>query len=115
VAVRSSLTVSTADAAIAASILGLGLTRVLSYQVEAALREGQLVRVLAEVEPPAVPASLIYLGQGRLPMKTRAFIDCAVARRRQRLQALDTQVPGAGAEAVRVAASTTSAVPDQAP
>jgi DNA-binding transcriptional LysR family regulator len=107
--------VSTADAAIAASILGLGLTRVLSYQVEAALREGQLVRVLAEVEPPAVPASLIYLGQGRLPMKTRAFIDCAVARRLQRLQALDTQVPGAGAEAVRVAASTTSAVPDQAP
>lgn len=94
--VRSRLTVSTADAAIAAATLGLGLTRVLSYQVADALRVGGLVRVLAVTEPPAVPASLIYPGQGRLPMKARAFIDFAVARIRRRLIALDdTAVPGA--------------------
>jgi len=89
VPVHSRMTVTTADAAIAASMTGLGLTRVLSYQVADALREGRLVRVLAPEEPPAVPASLIYPGQGRLPMKTRAFIDFAAARIRERLQALD--------------------------
>ena len=83
------MTVSTADAAIAAAVLGLGLTRVLSYQVADALRDGRLVRVLVDEEPPAVPASLIYPGQGRLPMKTRAFIDFAVGRLRNRLSALD--------------------------
>jgi DNA-binding transcriptional LysR family regulator len=94
-AVRSRLAVSTADAAIAAATLGLGLTRVLSYQVADALREGSLVRVLADTEPPAVPASLIYPGQGRLPMKTRAFIDFAVARIKRRLISPDdTAAPG---------------------
>ena len=96
VAVHSRLTVSTADAAIQASTLGLGLTRLLSYQVADALRDGRLVRVLADDEPPAVPASLIYPGQGRLPMKTRAFIDFAVGRIRQRLTALDAAAPLAG-------------------
>jgi len=89
--VHSRLTVSTADAAIEAATLGLGLTRVLSYQVAAALQDGRLVRVLAHEEPPAVPASLIYPGQGRLPMKTRAFIDHAIGRLRERLLAMDAQ------------------------
>lgn len=90
VSIRSRMTVTTADAAIAAAALGLGLTRVLSYQVADALRDGRLVRVLVDDEPPAVPASLIYPGQGRLPMKTRAFIDFAVGRMRANLQALET-------------------------
>jgi len=90
VSIHSRMTVTTADAAIAAAALGLGLTRVLSYQVADALRDGRLVRLLADDEPPAVPASLIYPGQGRLPMKTRAFIDFAVGRMRANLQALGT-------------------------
>jgi len=98
VAIRSRLTVSTADAAIAAATLGLGLTRVLSYQVADALRDGRLVRVLADDEPPAVPASLIYPGQGRLPMKTRAFIDFAAGRLRSPLQALETWALAGGGE-----------------
>ncbi len=87
--VRSRLAVSTADAAIEAAVLALGLTRVLSYQVAAALQDGRLVRVLVDAESPAVPASLIYPAQGRLPMKTRAFIDFAAGRLRDRLSALD--------------------------
>lgn len=86
VSIRSRLSVTTADAAIAAALLGLGLTRLLSYQVEDALREGRLVRLLADDEPPAVPASLIYPAQGRLPMKTRAFIDFAGEQLRARLK-----------------------------
>ena len=93
--VHSRMTVSTADAAIEAAVLGLGLTRVLSYQVADALQDGGLVRVLIDHEPPAVPASLIYPGQGRLPMKTRAFIDFAAGRLRQRVSAPGTTEGGA--------------------
>jgi DNA-binding transcriptional LysR family regulator len=91
VPVRSRLTVSTADAAIDAAVLGLGLTRVLSYQVADALLDGRLVRVLEGEERSAVPASLVYPGQGRLPMKTRAFIDVAVSQFRGRLSMLDKE------------------------
>ena len=61
------------------------MTRVLSYQVAEALASGRLVRLLHDHESPAVPVSLVYPGQGRLPMKARAFIDYAVVRLRQRL------------------------------
>ena len=86
VALRARLVVSTADAAIAAAERGFGLTRALSYQVADALRDGRLVRVLAHTEPPPWPVSLIHPGQGRLPMKTRAFIDFAAPRLRDRLR-----------------------------
>lgn len=79
------LSVTTADAAIAAAVAGVGVTRVLSYQVADALKQGQLVRLLVEHEPAAVPVNLVYPGQGRLPMKTRAFIDFAVSALRDRL------------------------------
>jgi DNA-binding transcriptional LysR family regulator len=91
VPVHSRLTVTTADAAIEAAVLGLGLTRVLSYQVADALHDGRLVRVQVEAESPAVPVSLIYPGQGRLPMKTRAFIDLAAGQLRERLSVLDAR------------------------
>jgi len=92
--VHSRMTVSTADAAIEAALTGLGLTRVLSYQVADALREGRLVRVLVDQESPGVPASLIYPGQGRLPMKTRAFIDFAAGQLRHRVSGHGATEPG---------------------
>jgi DNA-binding transcriptional LysR family regulator len=92
VPVHARMTVTTADAAICAAKLGFGLTRVLTYQIDDALRKGTLVRLLAHEEPPALPVSLIYPGQGRLPMKTRAFIDFAVERLRNRLLPPDVPV-----------------------
>jgi len=83
--VRSRLSVTTAEAAIAAAEQGLGVARVLSYQVAQALRAGTLERLLPAHEPPLVPVSLIYPGQGRLPMKCRAFLDHAAPRLRERL------------------------------
>jgi len=80
VPVRTRLSVTTADAAIRAAEAGTGITRLLSYQVADALREGRLVRVLAAHEPPPVPVSLLYSRQGRLPMKTRSFLDFAAPR-----------------------------------
>ncbi len=85
VRVRSRLMVNTAEAAIDAAIAGLGVTRVLSYQLAAAAAAGQLTLLLRSFEPAAVPISLVYDGQGALPLKTRAFVDFAAPRLKQRL------------------------------
>jgi DNA-binding transcriptional LysR family regulator len=65
VPVRSRLIVNTAEAAIDAAIAGVGVTRVLSYQAEAALRAGVLLRMLRRFEPAPMPISLVHAGQGR--------------------------------------------------
>jgi DNA-binding transcriptional LysR family regulator len=88
VPVRSRLVVNTAEAAVDAAIAGIGLTRVLSYQVAAASEAGRLALVLEDYEPAASPVNLVY-GSGRLlPLKLRAFIDFAVPRLKARLAAL---------------------------
>lgn len=88
VAIRSRLVVNTAEAAIDAAIAGLGVTRVLSYQVEAARRTGQLALMLEAFEPPPSPVNLVHAGQGLLPLKTRAFLDFAAQRLRARFAAI---------------------------
>src|SRR5262245_47821001 len=85
VRVRSRLIVNTAEAAIDATVAGLGLTSVLSYQAAEARRAGKLVVVLAQFEPEPSPVSLVYAGQGLLPVKTRAFLDFAAPRLKTRL------------------------------
>ncbi len=87
VPVRPRLVVNAAEAAIDAAISGLGVTRVLSYQIAQAQRDGTLVRVLAEFEPAPMPVSLVYPDQGRLPLKLRAFLDFAAPRLRGRMPA----------------------------
>jgi DNA-binding transcriptional LysR family regulator len=78
--VRSRLIVSTAEAAIDAAIASVGITRVLSYQLESALRAGTVALALREFEPAPWPVSLVYMGQGLLPLKVRAFLDYAGPR-----------------------------------
>jgi len=88
VRIRSRLTVSTAEAAIDAAVAGLGVTRVLSYQAESALRQGQLRLILEAFPSVPLPVSLLYARQGRLPLKLRALIDFSAPRLRARCQAL---------------------------
>ncbi|MDF2997101.1 MAG: LysR family transcriptional regulator protein [Xanthobacteraceae bacterium] len=85
VPIHARLTVNTAEAAIDAAIAGLGLTRVLSYQIVAAERAGLIEVVLREYEPEPWPVHLVYLGQGLLPLKLRAFLDFAAPRLKARL------------------------------
>lgn len=85
-AIKPRLTVSTAEAAVDAAVAGLGITSVLSYQVESALRTKRLMLVLEAFTPPAIPVSLVYAGQGLLPLKLRALLDFAAPRLRNRLQ-----------------------------
>lgn len=88
VAIRSRLVVNTAEAAIDAAVAGLGITRVLSYQVDTARRAGTLALVLEQFEPAPSPVSLVHSGQGLLPLKTRAFIDFAAQRLKTRIVAV---------------------------
>jgi len=87
VPVRSRLAVSTAEAAIDAAVAGLGITRVLSYQVAAAVRAGTLEVALDAFEPAPWPVSLVHTGQGILPLKLRAFLDYASPRLKASLAA----------------------------
>ena len=90
ISIHSRLTVNTAEAAIDAAVAGLGVTRVLSYQIVGALRAGTLEVILRKFEPEPWPVSLVYGGQGLLPLKLRAFLDFAMPRLRARLaQELD--------------------------
>jgi DNA-binding transcriptional LysR family regulator len=80
VAIHSRLIVNTAEAAIDAAIAGLGITRVLSYQVADAIASGKLVIVLRDFEPAPWPVSLVFAGHGLLPQKLRVFLDFAAPR-----------------------------------
>jgi DNA-binding transcriptional LysR family regulator len=83
VSVHSRLVVNTADAARA----GLGITRVLSYQVEASVAEGALRLILEDFEPEALPVSLLHR-EDRLPQaKVQRFIAFAAPRLRAALKA----------------------------
>lgn len=80
VVLHSRLVVSTGEAAIDAATLAVGVTWVLSYQAAGAVQVDALVLALEKFEPEPWPVSLVYTGQGLLPLKTRAFLDFAVPR-----------------------------------
>ncbi|WP_025112586.1 LysR family transcriptional regulator [Pseudomonas sp. H1h] len=72
------LVVTANQAAIAAACLGLGLTRVLSYQVAGKVASGELEIVLAEFELPPLPIHVVYQGGRKAPARVRSFVDYAV-------------------------------------
>ena len=85
VSMRQQLIVNTSDAAIDAAIAGVGVTRLLSYQIQQAVKDGTLVVVLKRFEPESLPISLLHDNQRRVPLKLRAFLDFAAPRLRARL------------------------------
>ena len=93
VAIHSRLIVNTAEAAIDAAIAGVGITRVLSYQIADAVRAGTLAIALKEFEPAPWPVSLVYTGHRLLPLKLRAFLDFATPRLKARVLASTVQDP----------------------
>ncbi len=79
VAVRPRLVVNTGQAAIDAALAGVGIVRVLSYQIEELVAAGRLRVVLAAHEPPAVPVQLVTL-PGPLGRAAQAFAELATTR-----------------------------------
>jgi DNA-binding transcriptional LysR family regulator len=85
VALRSRLVVNTAEAAVDAAIAGVGITRVLSYQIAKAVQAGALVAVLREFEPAPWPVHVVHASQKLVPLKLRAFLDFAAPRLKAQL------------------------------
>ena len=73
---------TTNDSAVNAAASGFGLTRLLSYQVADALRDGRLKTVLAEYEPPSLPVHLLHREGRHASQKARSFLDLAIERLR---------------------------------
>jgi DNA-binding transcriptional LysR family regulator len=82
----SRLSVSTAEVAIAAAIRGVGVTRVLHYQVYEAIASGALQVLLEAFEPPSTPIHVLHASRGHLPLKMRRFLDFAAPRLRAGLK-----------------------------
>jgi DNA-binding transcriptional LysR family regulator len=89
---RTRLAVNSTEAAVDAAVAGLGVARVLSYQIVDELRSGMLVPLLEAFAPEPIPVQLIYAAQGQLPVKARSFIDWVVPRLRARLVELPSSI-----------------------
>jgi DNA-binding transcriptional LysR family regulator len=57
---RSKLAVNTTEAAIQAALAGIGIVRVLSYQISDQLRSGALQELLTEFAPEPLPVNVIH-------------------------------------------------------
>ena len=86
--IHSRLVVSTAEAATDAAVAGIGLTRMLDYQIAAQLHEGTLKLVLESFKSPPKPVHLIYEAGRHLPLKIRTFLDYASPRLKKSMRAI---------------------------
>jgi DNA-binding transcriptional LysR family regulator len=84
VTVHSRLVVN-AESAVVAVVAGLGITRVLSFQVTEHVRNGALAIILSKFEPSALPVNLVYAHRGLVPLKLRTFLDFVAPRLKARL------------------------------
>jgi DNA-binding transcriptional LysR family regulator len=75
---QSRLRTTTNDSAIVAAVAGLGITRLLSYQVAAHVRSGVLQVLLEDFEGAPLPVHVVHHEGRRTTQKVRAFIDLAV-------------------------------------
>lgn len=82
VRIKPRLNVSSNDGAIEAALHGMGVTRLMSYQVAPLLAKDQLKVVLSEFESPPVPINIIHREGRHASTKMRAFIDLMAERMR---------------------------------
>lgn len=75
VPIEPRLVVTANNAAINLARLGWGMTRVLSYQVAAAVAAGELELVLEDFEPAPLPIHVVFQQSGRVPAKVNTFVD----------------------------------------
>jgi DNA-binding transcriptional LysR family regulator len=85
---RPKLAVNTTEAAVQAALTGLGIVRVLSYQVADELRSGRLQAVLPDFAPEPLPVNFLHAPDNLPALKVRSFLDWAVPRVRASLAEL---------------------------
>jgi len=93
IAIAPRLAVTTPEAAADAATLGVGIVRVLHYQVADAVRRGALAVMLEAFEPEAAPVHLVHAARGQMPLKMRRFLDFAAPRLRERLRNIASTRP----------------------
>lgn len=71
---RTRLTMNSVDIAIAAAVRGLGITRVLSYQVAREIEDGRLVGLMEDYDATPIPIHIVYPAGRRASMKVRKFV-----------------------------------------
>jgi DNA-binding transcriptional LysR family regulator len=79
------LCVNTSEAAVIAAVAGAGLTRVMSYKMDAARRAKTLELVLEDFEVEALPVHFVHSPRKPVPLKLRAFLDWMTPRLKARL------------------------------
>lgn len=82
VRIKPRLSVTSNDSAIEAAVRGLGITRVMSYQIAPELESGKLKIVLSEFEPAPVPIHILHREGRYAATKIRSFIDLMAERLR---------------------------------
>lgn len=82
---RPRLAVNTTEAAIQAAVAGIGIIRVLSYQISGQLRSGALQEVLTEFAPEPLPVNVLHGPVDPLPMKVRCFLNWITPRLRAQM------------------------------
>lgn len=81
--IQPRLTVTSNQAAIDAAASGLGIARLISYQVGDELKTGRLKTILSDYQLPAIPVHIIHREGRMASSKVRCFIDLMSQRLRQ--------------------------------
>jgi DNA-binding transcriptional LysR family regulator len=82
---RARFAVNTTEAAIRAAVSGIGIIRVLSYQVADQIKSGALQEVLSEFAPEPLPVNVVHGPVDPMPMKVRRFLNWITPRLRAQM------------------------------
>lgn len=82
VRIKPRLSVTSNDSAIEAAVRGLGITRLMSYQIAPELESGKLKILLSEFEAAPVPIHILHREGRNASTKIRSFIDLMAERLR---------------------------------
>jgi DNA-binding transcriptional LysR family regulator len=74
-----------ATAACDAAVAGLGVVRLPNFILNEHLKSGSLIEILPDYQMKAMPVHIVYVKQGLLPLKVRAFVDWMAPRLRKKL------------------------------
>ncbi|WP_323119008.1 LysR family transcriptional regulator [Burkholderia alba] len=78
VPVQGRLTVNHGQALRTAAVAGLGIIMQPAVLLDEDVKEGRLVRILTDYQPPSQPMHLLYLADRRPTLKLRSFVEFAV-------------------------------------
>ncbi|TAL87277.1 MAG: LysR family transcriptional regulator [Rhodanobacter sp.] len=73
------VTVSGVDAYVGCCQIGMGIAQFPRYVIAEALASGEMLELLADTPPPALPMTVLYPQQRQMPLRLRVFVDWLVA------------------------------------